>query len=143
MTALLLLHLLAAVLAPGAGAVVGPSGVPRARAGPGDGVRVADDPGEHGPRRGRAGGGAVHESVPWIPVLHLTVAFRLDALAMIMTLVVAGIGTLVLLYCARYFQPGDAGAWAASPGSSIGVRRRDARPGPGRQPARCSTSSGS
>ena len=45
----------------------------------------------------------------WVPALSLSIDLRLDALAMIMTLVIAGIGTLVLLYSARYFPHGDEG----------------------------------
>jgi len=55
-------------------------------------------------------GGAESASVRWVPALSLDIDLRLDALAMIMTLVIAGIGTLVLLYSARYFPPGDDGA---------------------------------
>ena len=44
-----------------------------------------------------------------MPALSLSIDLRLDALAMIMTLVIAGIGTLVLLYSARYFPAGDEG----------------------------------
>ncbi len=55
-------------------------------------------------------GGAESASVSWVPTLSLDIDLRLDALAMIMTLVIAGIGTLVLLYSARYFPPGDDGA---------------------------------
>src|SRR5664279_2360326 len=55
-------------------------------------------------------GGAESVTVSWVPALSLDIDLRLDALAMIMTLVIAGIGTLVLLYSARYFPPGDDGA---------------------------------
>src|SRR5664279_754482 len=55
-------------------------------------------------------GGAESVTVSWVPTLSLDIDLRLDALAMIMTLVIAGIGTLVLLYSARYFPPGDDGA---------------------------------
>jgi len=47
--------------------------------------------------------------LPWVPALSLSIDLRLDALSMIMTLVIAGIGTLVLLYSARYFPHGDEG----------------------------------
>lgn len=55
-------------------------------------------------------GGAASTSVSWVPTLSLDIDLRLDALSMIMTLVIAGIGTLVLLYSARYFPPDDDGA---------------------------------
>ncbi|WP_236007931.1 Na+/H+ antiporter subunit A [Nakamurella leprariae] len=54
-------------------------------------------------------GGSRTVTISWIPVLSLDLDFRLDALSMIMTLVIAGIGTLVLLYSSRYFPRGDDG----------------------------------
>ncbi len=54
-------------------------------------------------------GGSRSIQVQWVPALSLSIDLRLDALAMIMTLVIAGIGTLVLLYSARYFPAGDEG----------------------------------
>lgn len=45
------------------------------------------------------------EAVPWIPALGVDLALRLDALAATVSLLVTGIGALVLLYCARYFSP--------------------------------------
>jgi multicomponent Na+:H+ antiporter subunit A len=53
--------------------------------------------------------GAVTEVFPWIPGLKLEFAFRLDALAWVMSLLVLGIGSLVLVYCARYFKKKDQG----------------------------------
>jgi multicomponent Na+:H+ antiporter subunit A len=55
-------------------------------------------------------GGEVHETTSWIPALDLDVALRLDPLALLFALVVTGVGALVLLYCARYFEAGDEGA---------------------------------
>ncbi len=46
----------------------------------------------------------------WVPALDLTFAFRTDALALMMTLLVSGIGTLVFVYAAGYFSPGAAGS---------------------------------
>ena len=40
----------------------------------------------------------------WIPQLDITLSFRMDALAYMMCLLVLGVGTLVLAYCARYFK---------------------------------------
>ena len=62
----------------------------------------------HGLGGGAAPGGpgrrvADRRRMQWVPSLSLSIDLRLDALAMIMTLVIAGIGTLVLLYSARYF----------------------------------------
>ncbi|MDQ0674649.1 multicomponent Na+:H+ antiporter subunit A [Pseudarthrobacter siccitolerans] len=51
--------------------------------------------------------GAVAEVVPWIPGLQLELAFRMDALAWVMSLLVLGVGSLVLVYCARYFKEKD------------------------------------
>src|SRR6478735_6517161 len=54
-------------------------------------------------------GGSRSTQVQWVPALSLSIDLRLDALSMIMTLVIAGIGTLVLLYSGRYFPAGDEG----------------------------------
>ncbi|MGO4237101.1 Na+/H+ antiporter subunit A [Pseudarthrobacter sp. YAF2] len=54
-----------------------------------------------------SGPGAVAEVFEWIPGLHLEFAFRMDALAWVMSLLVLGVGSLVLLYCARYFKRKD------------------------------------
>ncbi|MCU1562707.1 MAG: Na+/H+ antiporter subunit [Arthrobacter sp.] len=47
------------------------------------------------------------EVLPWIPELRLELAFRMDALAWVMSLLVLGVGALVLVYCARYFKDRD------------------------------------
>ncbi|MEV4900245.1 Na+/H+ antiporter subunit A [Citricoccus sp. NPDC055426] len=44
------------------------------------------------------------QTYPWIPDLGIDLAFRMDALATFMGLIVLGVGALVLAYCARYFQ---------------------------------------
>lgn len=51
----------------------------------------------------QAGKGPV-EVVEWIPALGLELTFRLDTLSWFMTLVVGGVGALVLVYCAGYFS---------------------------------------
>ena len=51
----------------------------------------------------RAGKGPV-ESVEWVGQLGLELTFRLDTLSWLMTLVVGGVGALVLVYCAAYFS---------------------------------------
>lgn len=61
--------------------------------------------GPHG--AGAAGQGAASEVIPWIPDLGIEFAFRLDALAWVMSLLVLGVGALVLVYCARYFKNKD------------------------------------
>ncbi|SCF89274.1 Na+/H+ antiporter subunit A [Streptomyces sp. Ncost-T10-10d] len=53
-----------------------------------------------------ASGGSVTSSWQWMPAYDVTVDLRLDALAELMVLLAAGIGTLVLLYCASYFTDG-------------------------------------
>ncbi|WP_426979549.1 Na+/H+ antiporter subunit A [Pseudarthrobacter sp. O4] len=47
------------------------------------------------------------EVLPWIPGLQLELAFRMDALAWVMSLLILGVGALVLVYCARYFKDKD------------------------------------
>jgi multicomponent Na+:H+ antiporter subunit A len=46
-------------------------------------------------------------TVPWIPSLQLELAFRLDALAAVLCILILGVGALVLFYCARYFKSDD------------------------------------
>lgn len=53
------------------------------------------------------GGTGVSEVLPWIPELKIELAFRMDALAWVMSLLVLGVGALVLVYCARYFKDKD------------------------------------
>lgn len=50
------------------------------------------------------GGGALTEVYSWVPTLRMGLAFRLDALSLLLTFVAAGVGALVLAYCARYFS---------------------------------------
>ncbi|GAA1936567.1 Na+/H+ antiporter subunit A [Streptomyces durmitorensis] len=52
------------------------------------------------------GGGTRDEAWTWIEAYDVDVAFRLDALSLVMVLLAAGIGALVLLYCVSYFAPG-------------------------------------
>ncbi|GAA4655615.1 Na+/H+ antiporter subunit A [Arthrobacter cryoconiti] len=47
--------------------------------------------------------------IRWIPTLELNLTFVLDELSWLMSLLVLGIGALVLAYCARYFKTDDAG----------------------------------
>lgn len=49
------------------------------------------------------------EAVTWIPALGVDVAVRLDPLSALLSLLVTGVGTLVVLYCARYFTPSSGG----------------------------------
>ncbi len=50
------------------------------------------------------GGGTVSEVHSWVPTMGMQLAFRLDALSLLLTFVAAGVGALVLAYCARYFR---------------------------------------
>ncbi|HEY9263913.1 MAG TPA: proton-conducting transporter membrane subunit, partial [Mycobacterium sp.] len=43
-------------------------------------------------------------NVSWVPELSMDIALRFDALAAIMSVLVLGIGALVLFYCADYFH---------------------------------------
>ena len=43
-------------------------------------------------------------SIEWVPGLSMNIDMRFDSLAAIMSLLVLGIGALILLYCARYFE---------------------------------------
>lgn len=54
------------------------------------------------PGRGDA---TVH--VDWVPELSMNITLRFDALAAIMSVLVLGIGALVLFYCAEYFHHHD------------------------------------
>lgn len=54
-------------------------------------------------------GEAPSEVVPWIPALGIDIALRLDSLAATVSLLVTGVGALVLLYCSRYFSAGARG----------------------------------
>ncbi|MDO5025316.1 MAG: Na+/H+ antiporter subunit A [Trueperella sp.] len=49
------------------------------------------------------------ENWAWVPQLGLQLTFRLDHLSWVMALIVTGIGTLVLIYCTRYFSATAAG----------------------------------
>ncbi|WP_237200643.1 Na+/H+ antiporter subunit A [Rothia nasimurium] len=61
------------------------------------------------------GGTPWSESYQWIPELDMALTFRMDTLAWIMSLLVLGVGSLVLFYCASYFKhsTGDNGQFAA------------------------------
>lgn len=55
------------------------------------------------------------ESYQWIDQLNLALTFRMDTLSWIMSLLVLGVGSLVLFYCASYFthSTGSDGHFAA------------------------------
>ncbi|WBB72196.1 Na+/H+ antiporter subunit A [Micromonospora sp. WMMD1128] len=104
MLVLLILHLVAALLAPSLVRRWGPRAclllalAPAATAG----WAVA--------RTGAVrDGGAVAETYPWIPQLGFDVALRVTTLSWLMLLLVGGVGALVLGYSARYFRAGSIG----------------------------------
>lgn len=47
------------------------------------------------------------ESMAWIPLLHVDLTFVIGPLQWVLSLIVTGIGALVLLYCRWYFGPGQ------------------------------------
>ncbi|MEH3089203.1 MAG: Na+/H+ antiporter subunit A [Microbacterium arborescens] len=49
-------------------------------------------------------GGIPFESYAWIPQLDIALSMRMDTLAWIMTLIVTGVGALVMIYCRWYFD---------------------------------------
>ncbi|MDG4759451.1 Na+/H+ antiporter subunit A [Micromonospora sp. WMMD710] len=54
-------------------------------------------------------GGTVVETYPWIGQLGLDIALRLTTLSWLMTLLIGGVGALILVYSARYFDTGSPG----------------------------------
>lgn len=55
----------------------------------------------------RAGGSPRLESIHWVPALHMDIDLRMDTLSAIMSILVLGVGALVLCYCAEYFDNDD------------------------------------
>jgi multicomponent Na+:H+ antiporter subunit A len=49
------------------------------------------------------------ERVEWVPQLGLAIGLRLDDLSWLLALVVTGVGSLVLVYCATYFRSSEPG----------------------------------
>ncbi|SKA38958.1 multisubunit sodium/proton antiporter, MrpA subunit (TC 2.A.63.1)/multisubunit sodium/proton antiporter, MrpB subunit (TC 2.A.63.1) [Marinactinospora thermotolerans DSM 45154] len=76
---------------------------------------------------GVVAGDPVGVNVAWAPEYRMSLAFRMDVLGLVMTLIAAGIGTLILVYCARYFsddEPGlgrFAGVLTAFAGAMLGL----------------------
>nr|WP_202421511.1 Na+/H+ antiporter subunit A [Nocardiopsis alba] len=72
-------------------------------------------------------GGTLSESVAWAPQFSLRLGLYMDALGLVMTLIAAGVGTLILVYCARYFGdsesglPRFAGVFVAFAGAMLGL----------------------
>ncbi|MCP2193164.1 Na+/H+ antiporter subunit A [Williamsia deligens] len=44
------------------------------------------------------------ERISWVPALHMDIDLRMDTLAAVMSVLVLGVGALVLCYCAEYFS---------------------------------------
>ena len=53
------------------------------------------------------GGQAAEVDIPWVPELSMNITLRFDTLTAIMSVLVLGIGALVLFYCAQYFDHRD------------------------------------
>jgi multicomponent Na+:H+ antiporter subunit A len=49
------------------------------------------------------------EAFNWIPQLGIQLSMRMDSLSWLMTLIVTGVGALVMIYCRWYFRDKDAG----------------------------------
>jgi len=67
----------------------------------------------------------------WVPELGLEISFRMDVLSWLMTLIVGGVGTLILIYCSGYFSKGAAnmgrfaGCFVAFAGAMLGLVTTD------------------
>jgi multicomponent Na+:H+ antiporter subunit A len=55
----------------------------------------------------RAGRPAAAVDIPWVPELSMNITLRFDTLSAVMSVLVLGIGALVLFYCAEYFHHRD------------------------------------
>ena len=74
----------------------------------------------------------VHEEgFRWVRDLGMDLVFRMDTLSWVMTLIVSGIGALILLYCAAYFDEDDgnlsllAGSLVGFAGAMLGLVTTD------------------
>lgn len=71
------------------------------------------------------------QRVSWVPQLGLELTFRLDSLSWLMLLLVGGVGSLVLVYCAAYFSATAqglrrfAGTLVAFAGAMVGLVTAD------------------
>ncbi len=54
-------------------------------------------------------GHPVEQVIDWIPAYDVSLAFRLDPLSLLLVYLASGIGALVLVYCARYFDSDEPG----------------------------------
>ncbi|MDP9866735.1 MULTISPECIES: Na+/H+ antiporter subunit A [Streptosporangium] len=101
MEPLLILHAVAAVCAPALMRRLGRNGFPVLAVPPACGLGYALWVALNG-----VPAGSEH---PYAPTLGFALSFRVDALALLMTFLVTGVGALVLLYCSRYFDAGEEG----------------------------------
>ncbi|MEQ4305294.1 Na+/H+ antiporter subunit A [Plantactinospora sp. B6F1] len=73
------------------------------------------------------GTGAVEWTHPWVRPIGMSLALRVDTLSWLMVLLVGGIGALVLVYCAQYFDADEpdlgrfAGVFVAFAGTMLGL----------------------
>ncbi|HET9172340.1 MAG TPA: Na+/H+ antiporter subunit A [Actinospica sp.] len=56
-----------------------------------------------------ADGQALEQVTRWVPAYGVSLAFRLDPLGLVLLYLAGGIGALVLVYCARYFDSDEPG----------------------------------
>ena len=74
-----------------------------------------------------ADGATTTQVIEWVPALGLELAFAMGSLQWVMTLVVTGIGSLILFYCTWYFTddepglPAFAGNFLAFAGAMLGL----------------------
>ena len=72
-------------------------------------------------------GEVITQSVQWVPMYGMDIVLRMDTLSWLMTLIVGGVGALVLVYCTGYFSPNAkglgrfAGAFVAFAGAMLGL----------------------
>ncbi|WP_026122286.1 Na+/H+ antiporter subunit A [Nocardiopsis halotolerans] len=72
-------------------------------------------------------GEALSSSMAWAPEFSLRLGLYMDALGLVMTLIAAGVGALILAYCARYFDDSEpglarfAGVFVAFAGAMLGL----------------------
>ncbi|BCJ49776.1 Na+/H+ antiporter subunit A [Actinoplanes sp. NBRC 14428] len=122
MLVLLIVHLTAAMLAPGLVRRLGPRAFYLLAAVPAAGLGWALTH-TAAVRDGRA----VAEVYPWVPRLGVDLALRMTTLSWLMVLLVGGVGALALIYCARYFgaaEPGlgrFAGVFVGFAGAMLGL----------------------
>lgn len=72
-------------------------------------------------------GEVITQTVSWVPLYGMDIVLRMDTLSWVMTLIVGGVGALVLMYSAEYFSPNAhglgrfAGSFVAFAGAMLGL----------------------